>query len=136
VEEIASLRDLLRPGESALAVLTDGRRLRLSGDGTGTSGNWVIDPARQVDRFIVYYREGTAGETAKLYIADYAGAAPSPEAGRFVVSFEGAQQVGVTRWPWPEFADTGAKAGQRITSRSGSSPRTQLRCCPRSPVPE
>jgi hypothetical protein len=120
LEEIASLLELLRPGESALAVFTDGRNFRLHGDGTGTSGSWVIDPARKVDRFIVYYREGSAGTAAQLYLADYIGAAPSPEAGRYVVSFEGSSQVGVTRLPWPEFADTGANPARWIAKPSNT----------------
>jgi hypothetical protein len=115
MEEVGSLLDLLQPGESALAVLTDGRNLKLNGDGSGSSGNWVIDPARQVDRFVIYYREGGAGDTARLYRGDYVGAGPSPEAGRSVVTFEGAEQVGVTRLSWPEFADTGANPVRYIS---------------------
>ena len=116
MEEVASLLDLLQAGESALAVLTDGRNLKLKRDGSGTSGYWVIDPARQVDRFIIYCREGGAGDTAQLYRGDYVSTEPSTEdAGRYAVTFEGAKQVGVTRLTWPKFADTGSNPVRYIS---------------------
>src|SRR5438874_1334261 len=97
VNEVQSLLDVLQPGESALAVFTDGRHFQLNGDGTGTSGNWVAGPERVVDRFVVYHRDGRAGEVAQVYRADFAGTTPSPEPGRVIVSFQSAELIGVTR---------------------------------------
>jgi hypothetical protein len=115
MNEVTSLLELLKPGESALAVLTDGRHFNLNHDGSGSSGNWLINPQRQVERFIVYHRPGSAGDSANLYRADYVDATPSPESGRSVISFRKAEQVGVTRLSWPEFADTGASPVRYIS---------------------
>src|SRR5262249_23078430 len=108
MDEVESLLDVLNPGETALAVFTDGHNLQFNADGTGTSGNWVADPARVVARFVIYLRHGPAGDLAQVHRADFVGTAISPEPGRIVVNFENAQQVAVTRASWPEFADTGA----------------------------
>jgi hypothetical protein len=105
--ELHSVIDLLAPGESALAVFTHGRHFNLNPDGTGSSGNWVIDPERRVDRFIVYNRSGAAGVPAEVYRADFVGAVQSAEPGRLVVNFRAAELAGVTRDSWPKFADTG-----------------------------
>jgi hypothetical protein len=116
MNEVRSLLDLLQPGESGLAVFTHGRHFQLNSDGTGTSGNWVADSTRVVDRFVVYLRDGRAGVIARVFRADFAGAAPSPEAGRIVVSFRSAKQVGVTRASWPKFAHTGANPVRYIAA--------------------
>lgn len=113
--ELRSVTDLLVPGESALAVFTHGQYFSLNPDGTGSSGNWVIDPARRVDRFIVYSRTGPAGRPAEIYRAVFVGAAESGEPGRFVVNFRRAELVGVTRESWPQFADTGVNPVRYIT---------------------
>jgi hypothetical protein len=113
--ELRSVTDLLVPGESALAVFTHGQLLSLNPDGTGSSGNWVIDPERRVDRFIVYSRSGPVGMPAGVYRAEFVGAAESAEPGRFVVNFRGVELVGVTRESWPEFADTGVNPVRYIT---------------------
>jgi hypothetical protein len=97
----------LQPGESALAVFTDGRHFQLYPDGTGTSGNWKTRPPHTIDRFVVYCRDGSAGDVAQVYCADFIGTTPSPEAGRVVVQFRNARQLGITRQSWPKFADTG-----------------------------
>jgi hypothetical protein len=97
MKELESLREVLQPGESALAVFTDGRHFQLYPDGTGTSGNWKTRPPHTIDRFVV----------AQVYCADFIGTTPSPEAGRVVVQFRNARQLGITRQSWPKFADTG-----------------------------
>jgi hypothetical protein len=113
--ELRSLADLLIPGESALAVFTHGQHFSLNPDGTGTSGNWVMDPERRVDRFIVYSRTGPAGRPAEVYRTVFVGAAESVEPGRFVVNFRGAELVGVTHESWPRFADTGVNPVRYFT---------------------
>ncbi len=113
--ELRSVTELLTPDESALAVFTHGRNFTLNPDGTGSSGNWVIDPERRIDRFIVYSRSGPAGVPAEIYRAEYVGAAESTESGRFVVSFRAAELAGVTRESWPQFADTGVNPVRYIT---------------------
>jgi hypothetical protein len=95
MDEIVTMLDLLQPGESALAVLTDGRHFRMNNDGSGRSGNWKVDPHRHVDRFIVYHRPGKSGDAAKLYRAVYTGATPSSEPRRAVVSFDNVEPAGV-----------------------------------------
>jgi hypothetical protein len=96
--------DLLAPGESAVVVFTRGQHLTPGRD--GTSGNWVMDPKRRADWFIVYCRDGRAGEPAQIGRARYVDASPSPEPGRFLVEFRGMEQVGTTRLSWSEFALT------------------------------
>lgn len=113
--ELQSVIELLEPGESALVVFTHGQHFNLDPDGTGSSGDWVIDPDRHVDRFIVYSRRGPAGGPAEVYRAEFVSAAESAKPGRFVVNFSGAELVGVTRESWPQFADTGVNPVRYIT---------------------
>jgi hypothetical protein len=123
MDEIVTMLDLLEPGESALAVLTDGRHFRMNDDGSGRSGNRKVDPQRDVDLFIVYHRPGKAGDAAKLYRAVYTGATPSTEPGRAVVSFEEVEPAGVTRSSWREFAATWANPVRYMSRPASSEPR-------------
>jgi hypothetical protein len=41
-------RDLVQAGESAVAIFTRGGRFVLREDGTGYTGNWVINPKKKI----------------------------------------------------------------------------------------
>lgn len=104
--------ELLAPGESAMVVFTRGQHLSPGRD--GTSGNWVIDPRRRADWFIVYRRDGKVGEPAEIGRARYVDTIPSPEPGRFLVEFRGMEPIGTTRLSWSEFALTGTNPVRHV----------------------
>src|SRR6187455_2921174 len=100
--------DLLEPNESALAVFTRGDHLEMYSDGSGSSGNWVIKPNRQLDKFIIYYRHMELVPTqVEVYLADYIDVAPSKEGSRLIVNFKNARRMGTTNSNWYEFVGPG-----------------------------
>ena len=98
---------LLKPGETAVALLTRGPHLELRPDGTGSSGNWKMKP-RDRDKVIIY-RElpGTDEPRADIYVADYVDTVPSPDPSRQVVRFRECKSVGTTDQKWSDFAVAG-----------------------------
>jgi hypothetical protein len=102
---INSARDLLKPGESALVLFTRGRRLTINDDGSGSSGNWILDRNLRVKRVIVYHQLPEA-DRVDVYLADFVGAIVSDEPGRSVVRFEQANLAGFAGASWREFAET------------------------------
>lgn len=97
--------DLLRPGESALAVFTRDMHLTIHKDGTGTSGHWRVDPDRLPDKLTILNRpaESTLGD---ILVANIVGSSPSPEPhkGRTLIHFSNMSQAGSTELGWFEFA--------------------------------
>lgn len=57
-----SITQLLEPGETALCLFTDGRLLTFNEDGSASSGDWKLDPARSTKRAIVYKWSLSEGE--------------------------------------------------------------------------
>ena len=107
--EIRYLRQVLRPGDAAVAVKTAGAVLSpLTPGGSGTSGNWVASATRHANRIFLYKREGSAGTVAEIWRADLVGRSQSPEPGRLVFHFRNAQLVAYTRSSWPDFAEAGS----------------------------
>ncbi|SRR6266852_1524455 len=106
---VSSALDLLESGESALVLFTRGPRLSINPDASGSSGNWVLDCARQVDHVIIYNKR-PYGDTSRVdvYLAEHTGTAESSESGRYVVHFQNVRLVGEAGGNWHEFAETGA----------------------------
>lgn len=99
-------RDFIKPGENVVVVFTHGRHFVLYDDNTGSTGRWIIDPTRAVDRVILYQRDDEK-TTNTLYIANYAGVKPADREGRYDIQLAHIQYVGTTPTNWIEFANGG-----------------------------
>jgi hypothetical protein len=104
VKEIKTLKDLKRGNERLIAVKTDGRHLKLGE--VSESGNWVMNPARDVDTVVIYHRHNGVNS---IIVGEHLDTIPSIAKGRYVLRFSGAKEVGHTRANWFEFAETGSR---------------------------
>ena len=105
--------DFLIPGEKALVVFTDGLNLTIRPDGTGTSGNWIVNPHRRADKIIIdpvaYSTETRI--TNEIFMGQQNGIiGPTPDDDRRYISwhFIDLKHVGTTDMNWKEFAETGS----------------------------
>lgn len=63
IDELQSARLLLKRGQTGLFICTDGLNLQIDElNGTGSSGWWVLNPKRHVDRVFVF-RQGKDGSS-------------------------------------------------------------------------
>jgi hypothetical protein len=99
-------RAFLRPDETALVIFTDGSNLTFGADGSGTSGEWEINPQRKVDR-VILYRRLDSPERNEIYLANHAGTRPAPDPDRHFVDLAHVQYAGLTQEDWYEFAGKG-----------------------------
>jgi len=103
--------DFLTPGETAIVLFTDGRNLTIRPDGTGASGNWIINPRRPTDKIIIYRRDTTDTRiTNEIFIGQHNGVSgPTPgDDRRYIVAFIDLKSAGITDMNWSEFAETGS----------------------------
>lgn len=101
-------KDVLKTGETAMMIFTDGRNLTITPDGRGTSGVWRINKNIAPDRVIVYFRNGDRQKN-EIYLGDFVQLLPSTEKAypnRSVVEFMNMKSVGFTDSNWNEFTDT------------------------------
>ncbi len=101
---IVKARDLIKPGENVVVIFTHGGLFKLHEDNTGSTGNWIVDPSRCVDRVIVYFRDKQIN-TNTLYIANHAGLEAKEKKGRYNIQLNHVQYIGATSLNWYEFAD-------------------------------
>ncbi|NIT13533.1 MAG: hypothetical protein GWN14_25100 [candidate division Zixibacteria bacterium] len=108
--KIYSITELLQENETALAVFTRGAYLEIRENNTGFSGNWVIDPDKEVDRLIIYKRNETIEPFVNdIYIADYIWPeGPISKDKRYRIHFKNIEHVGTTPYKWKEFSGGGA----------------------------
>lgn len=99
-------RDLIKPGESVIAIFTHGIHFDFRDGNTGSTGQWKIDPNHSVDRVILYHRNDEMN-TNTLYIANYAGVEPADRGGRYTIQLTHVQYIGTTSTNWVEFAEGG-----------------------------
>jgi hypothetical protein len=99
-------KDLVRRGESAVAIFTDGTHFHSRADGTGTTGYWVISTRRKVDRVIIYHRRESI-DANDVYLGSFERVVPSPHKGRNTIRFTGLRLLGSTELNWHKFASTG-----------------------------
>ncbi len=92
---------LLKPGEHAIVIFTYGRYFHKKRDGSGSTGNWVIDENRKCSKVVIYNRVGARND---VYVARRAGLKPSREPGRFIINLEKIHYFGTTYFNWPQFA--------------------------------
>jgi hypothetical protein len=115
---INNASSLLSPGETAIVIFTKGKNLELDleGTGTGTTGNWITNPRRRVDKVIVYRRDPyeTSGES-DVFIGEHAGLVGPNENGRYIVKMRGVVCAGTTQRNWYDFADAGTNPIRYLT---------------------
>ena len=99
-------RDFIKPGENVVVIFTHGLHFILCDGNTGSTGQWIIDPNRSVDRVIVYHRDDEKN-TNILYIANHAGTEPAEREGRYNIQLAHVQYIGTTSTNWIEFAEGG-----------------------------
>lgn len=88
-------RDFIKPGENVVVVFTHGTRFVLYDDNTGSTGQWTVDPNREIDRVILYHRDDEKNMN-NLYIANHAGAEPADREGRYNIRLTHVQYIGAT----------------------------------------
>jgi hypothetical protein len=101
----SSADQLLRPGEVGLFIFTEGSNFTVNPDGTGSTGDWVVDPRRRVD-WIVIYKRGSDPANNELWMArpgDY----ESARSDRYAIGLRHIQRVGATDANWSQFATAG-----------------------------
>lgn len=99
-------RQFQRPGERMMVIFTRGGRFVVNDDHSGSTGNWVIDPNRNVDRVVIYHRRDQASPN-ELYIGTFKGVQPTDKPTRYSVQLDHIQYVGLTESNWLDFADGG-----------------------------
>lgn len=111
---ISHASELLKRGESAIVLFTDGNKLQIHSDGSGQTGNWKVDRTRSFGRVIIYKR---SPQQNVVYTADRSGITDSDEEGRSVVHFVNAEPAGITDKNWYDFADANANPVRYLNSR-------------------
>ena len=104
---IDSMLDMLGAGDTAIVIFTRNRHLFLRPDGTGYTGNWVIDPQRKYARVVIYNRDDGANAGGDVIVATHVDTRGTEEPGRYAVYFRDVVLRGKTEKDWKEFADTG-----------------------------
>lgn len=93
---------LLKRGENAIVIFTYGKYFRKMKDGSGSTGNWVIDENRKCNKVVIYNRTHRGNE---VYVAKRTALTPSKkEAGRFIIQLDEIQYYGCTYFNWLQFA--------------------------------
>lgn len=103
----SSAEQILRPGEVGLFIFTDGTNLTINPDGTGETGNWVVDLRRRVVCVIIYKRDTANPSHNDLFIAQ-SGDFDGPRDDRYLINLRDIKHLGNTDVNWSEFASTGA----------------------------
>lgn len=101
-------KDIIEDNETALAIFTDGRNLKINVGGKSISGVWRISNNLDVDKIIIYFRNKEKAIN-EIYIGDFNNLLPSNEKGleyRFAVEFINTKFVGQTMENWNGFTET------------------------------
>ncbi len=92
---------LLKRGENAIVIFTYGKYFHKQHDGSGSTGNWVLDQNRKCDQVIIYNRTDSRND---IYVAKRQDVRPSRVSGRFIIELENIQYFGCTYLNWPQFS--------------------------------
>ncbi|MFN2502070.1 MAG: hypothetical protein ABR530_08670 [Pyrinomonadaceae bacterium] len=104
-------QDLLKKGETAMVIFTDGNNFEINEGGLGRTGHWRIRENAGADKVIIYFRNKVKKEN-EIFIAEFVRLHHSRDAGferRFAVEFKNARSLGTTDSNWIEFM--GARRG-------------------------
>jgi hypothetical protein len=120
---ISRASNLLDPGESAIvlftkrpASLSPNSEFVIKPDGSGWSGDWVIDGKRPADKVIIYYRlAGRGSHYGEILVANYDASMATSHPRRFRITFHGVKPVGTTNQTWPDFAGKGQSPAGHIS---------------------
>jgi hypothetical protein len=105
--------EVLKPGETAVAIFTRGERFKLKKDGSGSTGNWVISQRRKTDKVIIYKQDPERGQH-EIYVGLPVEIIDSDEEGRREVRMRNVELVGTTSNNWNEFTETKAGAANPV----------------------
>jgi hypothetical protein len=107
---IEKAKDLVKFGEKAVVLFTRGPHLVINPDGTGSTGNWVIneDTLNGIDKVIIYKRDEINGKNV-VFLGDYQNCNPSDEPRRLILTFTNMQEAGLTHSNWIEFGGVGGQ---------------------------
>ena len=106
-------KDLLKKGESAILIRTDGRNFFInSQDSSGSTGFWRIDVNRQVHKVIIYKQDKSLPSN-EVYIADKISI--RNDGLKRVISLANIQSLGSITEDWYKFSDS--KRGARFPIR-------------------
>jgi predicted transcriptional regulator len=102
--------ELLNPKETAIVLFTRGMYLEIRDNKTGSSGNWVVDPNKKVEKIVIYLRdENTTILRNDIYLGDYVWPeGPLEDGKRYRIHFKNLERVGYTENNWKDFADGSA----------------------------
>ena len=108
-----SVNEIIEGNERAVAVFTThemlSSNLRINGDNTGYTGDWVLRRNPNVDCVVIYHRQDMKNNIYKADITSIEGPLREyPDCNRYKIHFRNLQHCGVTLANWPEFADCGA----------------------------
>jgi hypothetical protein len=114
--------ELLKPGETALCLFTDGRLLTIGPDGSGSSGNWKLDPNCIVQRVIIFRWSMRDGErSVELFTALLNGMSGPTDEGRYIVHLLDVHLQGTTSQTWEKFVATEKHPVAYVTRVAGNS---------------
>lgn len=91
---------LLKRGDNAIVIFTYGKYFNRKHDGSGSTGNWVIDQSRACRKVVIYNRTDAGNE---IYIARRTRIRPSKEQGRYVIHLADVRYFGCTYLNWVQF---------------------------------
>jgi len=98
-------RDLVKRGESAVAIFTRGGHFEHDPDGSGYTGNWVINPQKKLDKVVIYKRDA-AGTRHEVYVGTPVEIIDSEQEGRRQIKMVDIRLAGTTTHNWNEFTET------------------------------
>ncbi len=99
------VRDLVKPGETAVAIFTRGGRFVVQSDGRGYTGNWVINPGKRLNKVIIYKRDQN-GTQNEIYVGTPIEIIEPEESGRRKIEMADIKFAGTTTLNWNEFTET------------------------------
>ena len=111
-------RELLSPGETAIVIFTDGSNFHQAANGSGSTGYWVLDPARKYDKVIIYVRNATT-QSNDVYVAEKVNVNGPINNGRYELVLQHIHLTGTTDANWREFAELANGAQNPIRYLTG-----------------
>lgn len=106
---VESYRELLKQGDIALAVKTNGAKFEFIANGTSKSGSWKVKDGKEFNKVIVYLEDD---DGATVYIGDYTGRESNGV--KCTLIFNNSLEKGRTESTWTEFTGGKSRGYNRI----------------------